>query len=88
MSVVGGPADGTALAAVVTLVRDLLKDPEIRPEDDFFAVGGHSLLIVRIIRRLQIEHGLVLDARAFAVNAQLAALAEACRAVPSEDVLR
>lgn len=83
-----GPASDAALTAVVTVVRELLDDPNLGPTDDFYAVGGHSLLIVRVLRTLRLDYGLELDARSFAVNSQLAALAAACRSVPSGNAQR
>jgi Phosphopantetheine attachment site len=64
---------------VRALVAEIIGNPDITLVDEFFAAGGHSLLIIPLVRRLELEHGLLLDPRAFGVNAQIWALAEACR---------
>jgi acyl carrier protein len=64
------------------VLRQVIGCPEVRPEDDFYLLGGHSLLIVQIVRLLRSRHGIELDIRAFAQNPQIAALAAACRAIP------
>ncbi len=47
-------APQTAVEAVVAgLWRDVLHDPHIGLYDDFFAVGGHSLLAARIVAELR-----------------------------------
>ena len=63
--------------ALLTVLRDLLNDASITAEDDYYAVGGHSMLVVQVIRRLRKEYGLVLSARAFAMDARVCALASA-----------
>ncbi|MDX3899212.1 MAG: LLM class flavin-dependent oxidoreductase [Sphingobium sp.] len=39
-------------AQVMSIWRDLLQLPHIRPADNFFDIGGHSLLAVQLHRRL------------------------------------
>jgi Phosphopantetheine attachment site len=70
---------------VRALIADVIGNPDITPVDEFFAAGGHSLLIIPVIRRLKVDHGLVLDPRAFGVNGQIWALAEACHPVTAEE---
>ena len=60
-------------------VVSLLVGGAVEPRDDFYDVGGHSLMIVQVIRRLDAEHGLVLDPRAFARSTTLDDLAAAIR---------
>jgi Phosphopantetheine attachment site len=74
--------DAVAVEAVRSVVAEVLGRADVEPTDDFFAIGGHSLLILRVVRTLLVEHGIVLDARYFGVNAQLAALGAACRKAP------
>ncbi|WP_325948324.1 non-ribosomal peptide synthetase [Pseudomonas putida] len=47
------------LAAVVTLWRELLQQPALGADDDFFAIGGDSILSLQVIARLR-QQGLSL----------------------------
>jgi hypothetical protein len=67
--------------AVITVLRDVIGIDEVKPADDFFLIGGHSLLILRVIQMLRRDHGLELDARQFAVNSQVAALIASCHPI-------
>jgi acyl carrier protein len=67
---------------ILTVIRELLGSDTISPSDDYYLAGGHSLLIVRIIRSLRDRYGIELDARQFAANAQIAALMAAGRPLP------
>jgi hypothetical protein len=67
---------------ILAVLRELLGSDTISPADNYYLVGGHSLLIVRIIRLLRDRHGIELDARQFAANAQIAALMAAGRPLP------
>jgi len=56
------PAGGTAPrsrveAAVAGIVADVLDVPEVGVHDDFFALGGHSLVLVRLAARLRRSFG-------------------------------
>ncbi|MFL6119325.1 phosphopantetheine-binding protein [Actinophytocola sp.] len=44
--------DSRLLDQLVALWRETLADPEIGPDDNFFTVGGHSLLALRLLGRL------------------------------------
>lgn len=44
---------GTVIADVTALFRDVLDRPELGPDDDFFQVGGHSLLAVKLFARIE-----------------------------------
>ncbi|WP_156993325.1 non-ribosomal peptide synthetase [Pseudonocardia acaciae] len=48
-----GEVDDAVLAAVCTAASVVLELPEVRPEDDFFALGGHSLTAMRLVGRLR-----------------------------------
>jgi hypothetical protein len=63
---------------VLTVLRELIGNDSISLTDDFYLVGGHSLLILRIVKRLREEFGIHLDARYFGVSSQIAALVAAC----------
>lgn len=43
---------------------ELLGQPDIGPDDDFFALGGHSLLGASLLARLQKTYGVSLPLRA------------------------
>ena len=53
--------------ALLTVLRDLLNDASITADNDYYAVGGHSMLVVQVIRQeplvvaLPAEHPLVGD---------------------------
>ncbi|RMI32505.1 non-ribosomal peptide synthetase [Streptomyces triticirhizae] len=71
--VVGGPATrdagppepldpDTARRALTGLFRQVLADPAVGPDDDFFERGGHSLLALDLAFRVYEEYGLELSA--------------------------
>lgn len=68
----------SASDAVLTVLRDLIGNESISLTDDFYLAGGHSLLILPIVKRLREEFGIHLDVRYFGVNSQVAALVAAC----------
>ncbi|MFE6049794.1 amino acid adenylation domain-containing protein [Kitasatospora sp. NPDC056446] len=47
------PVDTPTGHAVVDLWRELLDDPGVGPDDDFFARGGHSLIAARMLVRVK-----------------------------------
>ncbi|WP_176611717.1 non-ribosomal peptide synthetase [Actinomadura sp. WMMB 499] len=57
----GGAADGAGdhplLGRLAELCADLLEIPAIDPDDDFFALGGNSLLALRLVNRIRVELG-------------------------------
>jgi amino acid adenylation domain-containing protein len=58
-----GPDDGAELPLtrrVRQLWAELLDLPAVRLDDDFFALGGNSLLALRMVNRLRTEHGVEL----------------------------
>jgi hypothetical protein len=78
----GIPSETTAGEQVLAALRQMIGDSSLSPTDDFYLAGGHSLLIMRIVRCLRDEHGIDLDVRSFGVNSQVAALMAVARPLP------
>ncbi|HVH36018.1 MAG TPA: amino acid adenylation domain-containing protein [Tahibacter sp.] len=64
---------------LVPLWQDLLKQQPIGIACDFFAAGGHSLLVLRLANQLRDIFGYELDMKAFFASPTIAALAEDIR---------
>jgi len=62
--------------AVLQLVRGLLKTDEIGIEDDFFLVGGHSLLGTQLVMKVRETFGVMLTLRDLFDAGTVAGLAE------------
>ncbi len=78
----GIPSETAAGEQVLAVLRQMIGDSSVSPTDDFYLAGGHSLLIMRIVRCLRDEHGVHLDVRSFGVNSQVAALMAAASPLP------
>gem|GEM_PF-343006 len=48
-----------------TLVSELLDGRAVAPDDDFFVIGGHSLLAVRVLSRLRSRYGVDVSLASF-----------------------
>jgi amino acid adenylation domain-containing protein len=59
--------------------QELLKQPEIGTTDNFFALGGYSLLLLRLSNRLREVFGFELDLKSFFAEPTIRALAQAIR---------
>ncbi|MCD9904115.1 phosphopantetheine-binding protein [Streptomyces sp. MT29] len=59
---------------------EVLNLEQVGVHDDFFQLGGHSLLILRAIALLRERHGLELTVRAFVEHHTLDAIAAAASA--------
>ncbi|NBE99634.1 hypothetical protein FE391_14785 [Nonomuraea sp. KC401] len=62
-----GARTGTA-GVVAAVWCELFEVPRIDPHDDFFALGGHSMLAVRMASRLRTELGLRVPVRTILEN--------------------
>ncbi|MDT0616321.1 phosphopantetheine-binding protein [Streptomyces lancefieldiae] len=77
-----GPQAGIS-SAPPSLVREIsalwseyLNGCEVGPDDDFFALGGNSLIGIRIIDRVSQDYGVELSVRAFYLAQTPARVAE------------
>ncbi|AZQ39172.1 amino acid adenylation domain-containing protein [Streptomyces cyaneochromogenes] len=73
-----------AEAALSALFADLLGLPSVGIHDEFFALGGHSVLATRLIARIRAELGAVVPLRAVFDTPTVAALAPLLQAPPAE----
>lgn len=69
-----GEEPGTA-AAVAAVWCELFDVPRVEPEDDFYALGGHSMLAIQMSSRLRSELGLRVPVRTIMENPTVAGLA-------------
>ncbi|MEU3795530.1 amino acid adenylation domain-containing protein [Streptomyces fructofermentans] len=72
--------DSSPEALVAAVWRELLGVDDIRPSDDFFALGGDSLSAIRMISRLRHSHGADLTLSALYAAPALAQVADVVRA--------
>ncbi|WP_147373520.1 non-ribosomal peptide synthetase, partial [Gemmobacter lutimaris] len=77
-------------ATIAAIWARLLGQPQVGVTDSFFAIGGHSILALRLLAELQRETGVVLSLRLFLADPTVAGLAVAMDALtgltaPPED---
>jgi len=72
-------ATGDVEATVCGWFRDLLGVETVDPEDDFFALGGHSLVGVRLVAKIRSAYGVDLELGALFEYRTARALAERIR---------
>ena len=71
-------APETALQrSLLALWHELLPNAEIGIDTDFFSVGGHSLLALRLSNRLREDHDYELELKPFFADPTVRALADA-----------
>lgn len=61
------------------LFAEALSRPDIGPDDDFFALGGHSLLVVQLLERIHAEFGVEIGVRQFFNGPTVALVASVLR---------
>jgi phthiocerol/phenolphthiocerol synthesis type-I polyketide synthase E len=78
------PSHDVELAAILEIWRELLGAETITPSDNFFEIGGHSLMGTMVAARLRERFGVVLTLRTLFEAPTPQALAEVVRAARSE----
>ncbi|MEV4313136.1 amino acid adenylation domain-containing protein [Actinocrispum sp. NPDC049592] len=71
------PPRTPAERAVADIWAEVFGLPRVSRHDDFFALGGHSLMILRIVALLRERHGISVTVRSFLEHRTVSALAEA-----------
>ncbi|HEV7515176.1 MAG TPA: condensation domain-containing protein, partial [Thermoanaerobaculia bacterium] len=74
----GGPATPPRTPVeeeLAAVFREVLKVERLGVEDDFFALGGHSLLVTQVVARIRETFGVELPVRTVFENPSVAALA-------------
>ncbi|NGO07870.1 amino acid adenylation domain-containing protein [Streptomyces sp. HC44] len=74
-----GSPGGRRLDALCDLAAQVLSTEEIKPDENFFDRGGHSVLAVKLSRRVRDELGLTLPVRAVIESPTMADLCESLR---------
>lgn len=59
------PPDGPAEERLAEIWMDILGAPAVGRDENFFDLGGHSLLVARLLRRVEFEYGRRLTMAAF-----------------------
>ena len=69
------PPEGKAEEQLAVIWRDVLGVERIGRHDSFFDLGGHSLLVTRLLRRVETEYGRKFSMATFFQSYRLAAMA-------------
>ncbi|MCF1594999.1 non-ribosomal peptide synthetase [Streptomyces muensis] len=77
------PAEGIE-RRVADLFAAVLGVPDVGADDDFFRLGGHSLLVARLVNRVRTDLGAELSIREVFEHATVARLAELLSARPAK----
>ncbi|WP_163850312.1 condensation domain-containing protein [Pseudooceanicola aestuarii] len=73
------PAPDAVMQALAADWAEILNHPAPQPGDNFFDLGGHSVLVLRQLARLRARWSITLDVTQFYEHATLAALADLVR---------
>lgn len=73
------PVADDITALVISVWSEVLRQPRILPEDNFFDLGGTSLQVMRIFERIRDAHGVTLPLSTMYTASTPAALAEVVR---------
>ncbi|AUS81156.1 hypothetical protein C1701_25620 [Actinoalloteichus sp. AHMU CJ021] len=73
----GRPPRSPMEKALCQIFGGVLKTPSVGADDNFFDLGGHSMLVIRLLKRVQAELGVELNVRTVFEHPTVAALAAA-----------
>lgn len=59
------PPEGPAEERLAEIWKDVLGAPAVGRDENFFDLGGHSLLVAKLLRRIEVEYGRRLTMAAF-----------------------
>ncbi|MFD7512180.1 phosphopantetheine-binding protein, partial [Streptomyces sp. NPDC059853] len=83
-----GDGDGDALTGrVAALWCEVLQLPRVRPGDSFLALGGHSIMAMRLLARLDEEFAVTVELADFFADPTPAGLTALVREAGAGDVL-
>ncbi|UOM34327.1 non-ribosomal peptide synthetase [Acuticoccus sp. I52.16.1] len=82
-----GAAGGAVEAAIAAVMAEILEQPSVAPEANFFDLGANSLHLVQLHRRLKAEHGAALALIDMFQNPTVASLAAMMAAGGTSDTL-
>jgi non-ribosomal peptide synthetase component F/acyl carrier protein len=71
-----GPASADITAILVRLIEEVLVVDDVTPEDDFFGIGGDSLLALSLMDRIADTFGVTLPLGVFFEDATIASVAD------------
>ncbi|MFE9402166.1 acyl carrier protein [Streptomyces sp. NPDC006530] len=73
-----------AARTVSRIWGELLGVADIRPDEDFFDLGGHSLIAVEIISRIEHAFGVGLSMRTFYENPTVSGVVRVLTSTPTD----
>ena len=71
---------------LLILMREILKNNAVRTEDNFFLVGGHSLLAMQLVMRVRDEFGIDMTLRQLFESPTVERLAKLIEAILIENI--